>query len=32
MENALDFLWALIEAGVLPRGPDDVAQEPNVSE
>ena len=29
MENALDFLWALIEAGVLPRGPDDVAQEPN---
>lgn len=23
MENAIDFLWALIEAGVLPRGPDE---------
>lgn len=22
MNNALDFLWSLVEAGVLPRGPD----------
>jgi nucleoside phosphorylase len=25
MENAIDFLWSLIEAGVLPRGPDAIA-------
>lgn len=31
MENALDFLWGLIEAGVLPRGLEDTPQAPTGS-
>ena len=28
MENAIDFLWALIEAGVVPRAPDEISPKP----
>jgi nucleoside phosphorylase len=29
MENAIDFLWALIEAGTLPRNPDENTPRPS---